>query len=332
MKSIHLPGHRMATRFALMMLMLFSFALASMDARAQAFPTKRVTLIVPYAPGGIVDLIGRMLATRMSERLGQPVVVENRPSVTGNVGAAAGAQAAPDGYTVTLIANANLISTMMEAKPAFNMVTDFAPVTQLAEYYAMLVVKSSLQPQNMAELIALMKSKPKGISMGSAGIGSSAHVGLALLGQQAGVEALHVPYKGEGPLIAALQTGEIDMAFLTISGAGAQLKSGKVRGLGVTSLKRIAEYPDIPAIAETVSGFQHVAWVGLAAPAGTPRDRVDLLHKEAVAALQTPEIQKNLASRSFVIVGNTPDQFAQRIRTDSDVLGKLVKTLGIKVD
>jgi len=299
-------------------------------AAAQAFPSKRLTLIVPYAPGGIVDLIGRMIATPLGERLGQPIVLENRPSVTGTVGVAAGAQAPADGYTMTLIANANLIGALSEAKPSYNMATDFAPVIQLAEYYAVLVVKPSLPVKNMAELIAAMKAKPGGFSVGSAGIGSSAHVGLALLSQQAGLEALHVPYKGEGPLIAALLGGEVDMAFLTTAGAGPQMKAAKVRGIAVTSSRRISEFAELPAIAETLPGFQHVAWLGLAVPAGTPRERIDLLYKEASAVLQTPDVRQKLAARSIEAVSTPPEQFHQRIRSDSEMLGKLIKTLGIK--
>ncbi len=305
-------------------------ALSPQDAAAQAYPSRRITLIVPYAPGGIVDLIGRMLATPLGERLGQPIVVENRPSVTGNVGVAAGAHAAADGYTITLIANANLISALAETKPPYNMVADFAPVAQLAEYYAVLVVNASLPAKNMTELIVAMKAKPGGITVGSSGIGSSAHVGLALLSQKAGVEALHVPYKGEGPLITALQGGEIDMAFLTTSGASVQLKSGKLRALGVTSPKRISEFPDIPTIAETLPGFAHVAWLGLAVPEGTPRDRIDLLNKEALAVFQTADIRQKLAARSIEVAGSTPDQFRQRIRSESEVIATLVKILGIK--
>ncbi len=309
---------------------LLCLGFTSGGASAQAFPSKRMTLIVPYAPGGIVDLIGRMVAVPLSERLGQPIVVENRPSVTGTVGVAVGAQAPADGHTMTLIANANLIGALSEAKPSYNMATDFAPVIQLAEYYAVLVVKPSLPAKNLPELIAAMKAKPGGISVGSAGIGSSAHVGLALLSQQAGVEALHVPYKGEGPLIAALLGGDVDMAFLTTAGAGPQMKSGKVRGLAVTSLKRISEFPDLPAISETLPGFQHVAWLGLAVPAGTPRDRIELLYKEASVVLQSPEVRQKLAARSIEAAGTPPDQFHQRIRGESEMLGKLVKTLGIK--
>lgn len=313
-------------------LTISSIAWPSLEAVAQPFPSKRVTLIVPYAPGGIVDLIGRTLASRLSERFGQPVVIENRPSVTGLVGVAAGAQAAPDGYTATLLANANLIANMTTTQPTFDIERDFAPVAQVAEYYAMLVVKPSVQARNMAELIALLKAKPGGLSFGSAGIGSSAHIGIALLSQMTGVDVLHVPYKGEGPAITALLTGEIDMAYLTLSGAGAQLKAGKVRGLGVTSAKRVAEFPDIPAIAETVPGFEHLAWVGIVVPAGTPRDRVDFLSGEVNSALRMPDVRQILISRSFEIVGGTPDEFRRRIRTDSATLVKLVRTLGIKTE
>lgn len=307
-------------------------ALASSDANAQAFPSKRVSIIVPYAPGGIVDLFGRMLAPHLGERFGQTVVVENRPSLSGNVGAIYGARSAPDGYTVTLVVTTNLIASMIAAESPYDMEKDFAPVTQMAEYYSILVTKPSLPVKNTAELIALIKAKPGAISNGTSGIGSSAHIGMALLAEATGTNALHVPYKGEGPVLTALLTGEIDMAFITYGGADPLVRAGKVRAIGVTSLKRGKQFPDVPAIAETVPGFEYAAWIGALVPSGTPRDRIDFLFTGISSALQKADVQKNLASRSIELIGSTPDQFGQRLRADADRFRKLIKKLGLKAE
>ncbi|WP_268894747.1 Bug family tripartite tricarboxylate transporter substrate binding protein [Hydrogenophaga sp. BPS33] len=266
----------------------------------------------------------------LSERIGHPVVVENRASVTGNVGVGAGVRAPADGYTVTMISNQNIVANLAEAQPTFSIAKDLEPVTLLAEYYTALLVKSSLPVTNMAELIALIKSQPGKITLGSGGIGSSGHVAMGLLTQKTGAEVLHVPYKGEGPLIAALLGGEVDMAFITLSGAVAQLKTGRVKGLGITSAKRVAALPDMPTIAETVPGFFHAAWLGMSVPIGTPRDHIAFLSKELTAILQTADVHQTLTSRSYEIIGSTPEQFRQKIQSETEVLGKLAKQLNLK--
>ncbi len=312
---------------------LAAFALNSFfarDAAAQEFPTKRVTLIVPYAPGGQGDFIGRIVTQRLADRFGQPVVIEHRPSVTGNVGVVAGSRAAPDGYTVTLISNQNLVSNLVEGQSSFNMGRDLAAVSKVVEYYLVLLVKPSLPVKTVEELIALMKSKPGGVTLGSGGIGSSGHVAMGLVTQKTGVEVLHVPYKGEGPAITALLGGEVDMAFITVSAAGALVKSGKLRALAVSSPKRLPALADIPTIAEAIPGIEYVSWFGMAVPQGTPRNRVDFLSKEIAAVLQMPEVRQTLVDRTFEVVGSTPDQFQQNIQSDAEMLTKLIKQLAIK--
>jgi tripartite-type tricarboxylate transporter receptor subunit TctC len=306
-------------------------ALTLSGAAAQDFPTRRITLIVPYAPGGQGDFIGRLVTQRLSERFGQAIVIENRPSVTGNVGVIAGSRAAPDGYTLTLISNQNLVSNLVE-QGSFNLVRDMIPVSKLAEYYLLLLVQPSLPVRNVEELLALMKSKPGGVSLGSGGIGSSGHVAMGLIKQKTGAEALHVPYKGEGPAITAMLGAEVNMAFITVSGALAQVKAGKLKPLAVTSPKRLSAFPDLPSIAEIVPGGEVVSWFGIAAPLGTPRNRVDLISKEIAAVLQMPEVRQTLIDRSFEVVGSTSDQFRQNMQNDAEVLGRLIKELGIKPD
>jgi len=312
-------------------------ALATNVAVAQDFPTRRLTIIVPYAPGGQGDFMARLINQRLSDRLGQPVVIENRPSVTGNVGVVAGSRAAPDGYTLTLIANQNLVSNLIElnttpAAGAFTLARDLVPVSKMSEYYLLALVKPALAAKNFEEVLALMKARPRGLTLGSGGIGSSGHVAMELVKQKTGAEALHVPYKGEGPAITALLAGEVDMAFITVSGAAAHVRAGKMRAVAVSSPKRLAAYPDVAAVAETVPGVEYVSWFGMVAPQGTPRDRVELLSREIGAALQTPESRKALTDRSFEVVGSTPDQFRQAIARDAEVLGKLIRDLGLKLE
>lgn len=297
---------------------------------AQDFPNKRVTLIVPYAPGGQGDFIGRIVSQRLAERFAQPVVIEHRPSVTGNVGVVAGSKAAPDGYTVTLISNQNLVSNLVEGQTAFSIARDLVPVSKIAEYYVMLLVKPSLPVKNMQELVELMKSKPRAVTLGSGGVGSSGHVAMGSITQKTGAQVLHVPYKGEGPAINALLGGEVDMAFITVSGAAQLVKAGKLRALAISSPKRLPSWADLPTVGETIPGFEYVSWFGMTVPVGTPRDRVDMLSKEIAAVLQMPEVKTTLADRSFEVVGSTPDQFRQNIQADSEALGRLIKELGIK--
>ena len=304
-------------------------ALVASNAVAQDFPTRRITLIVPYAPGGQGDFIGRLVTQRLADRFGQPIIIENRPSVTGNVGVAAGSRAAADGYTITLISNQNLVSNLVE-QGSFNITRDLMPVSKMAEYYLLLLVRPSMPARTVEELLAAMKAKPGGISLGSGGIGSSGHVAMGLIKQKTGAEALHVPYKGEGPAITAILGGEVDMSFITVSGAGAQLRAGKVRALAVTSPKRLSAFPDLPAITEIVPGAEVVSWFGMAAPVGTPRNRVDFLSKEIATVLQMPDVRQTLTDRSFEVVGSTSDQFRQSMQNDAEVLGRLIKELGIK--
>lgn len=304
--------------------------LVVLQASAQDFPNKRITLIVPYAPGGQGDFIGRLVSQRVAERIGQPIIIEHRPSVTGNVGVAVGSKAAPDGYTLTLISNQNLVSNLVEGQSSFNLVKDLDPLSKMVEYYVMLLVKPSLPVKNMDELVALMKSKPRGVTLGSGGVGSSGHVAMGLITQKTGAETLHVPYKGEGPVITALLGGEVDMAFITVSGAVPHVKSGKLRVLAVSSPKRLAAFPDLQTVGETIPGFEYVSWFGMTVPPGTPRQRTDMLSKEIAAVMQLPDVKQTLGERGFEVVGSTPDQFRQSIQGDAEVLGRLIKQLGIK--
>lgn len=298
-------------------------------AQAQDFPTRRLTVIVPYAPGGQGDFLARLINQRLADRIGQPVVIENRPSVTGLVGVVAGARATPDGYTITLIANQNLVSNLIEQGP-FNLARDVAPVIKLADYYLLLLVRPSLAVRNVDELLAMMKAKPRGLTLGSGGVGASGHVAMELVKQKTGAEALHVPYKGEGPAITALLAGEVDMAFITVSGSAAHVKAGKMRAIGVSSAKRLAAWPDVQAVAESVPGVEYVSWFGMVAPPATPRPRIDYLAREIGAILQVPEVRQTLADRAFEVAGGTPDQFGRNIQNDAEVLGKLIRELGIK--
>lgn len=299
-------------------------------ASAEDFPSRRLTVIVPYAPGGQGDVVGRIVSDRLAERVGQAVIIDHRPSVTGNVGVVAGSRAAPDGYTVTLISNQNLVSNLVEGQSSFSIVRDLVPVSKIAEYYVMLLVKPSLPVKNVADLIALMKAKPGAVTLGSGGVGSAGHVAMGLITQKTGAQVLHVPYKGEGPLITALLAGDVDMGFVTVSGAASLVQSGRLRALAVSSPKRLPVFPELPTVGETVPGFQYVSWFGMAVPQGTPRDRVDTLSKDIAAVLQMPEARKLLGDRSFQIVGSTPEQFRQAIQGDAEMLGPLIKELGIK--
>jgi tripartite-type tricarboxylate transporter receptor subunit TctC len=299
---------------------------------AQSYPAKPVRVIVVFPPGGSNDVTARIVFQKMSEQLGQQFIIDNRGGAAGTIGAAVVATSPPDGYTVmvqstTHIANAHLYKSL-----PYDTLGDFIGITTLARQVGMLVVHPSLPVKSTKEFIALAKKHPGEIVYGSAGNGSYLHLAMELLKFNTGTSLIHVPYKGGGPVNIAIASGEIQSVIATIASVIPNIRAQRVRPIGVTSEKRTSQFPDIPALAEGIPGYEFTAWVGTFAPKGTPRPVVDRLNAELKKVLEDPAVAKNLSSQTLDPMYMTPEQFATRLKSDYDKYEKVVKISGAKIE
>ena len=304
------------------------------SAHAQPWPSRPIRYIVPFAPGGTTDILGRMVAAGLSSSLGQPVVVENKPGQAGSIGAAELARSAPDGYTIgggTISSHA--INATLYSKLPYDPLKDFAPITMLATLPNMLIVHPSVNAASVRELIALLKANPNKYSFGSAGNGTSQHISGELFKIMTGTQMQHIPYKGSGPMIPDLIAGTIQLSFENITTAYPQVRGGKLRALAVTSAKRSFVAPEVPTMAEAgLAGYDISSWQAMYAPAGTPREIVARLHAETVKALRAPQNQKKLSELGLDAGGMSPEQLTAFMRSEIPRLGKVVRESGAKVD
>jgi tripartite-type tricarboxylate transporter receptor subunit TctC len=303
-------------------------------AQAQAWPSKPIRYIVPFAPGGTTDILGRMVAAGLSNALGQPVVVENKPGQAGSIGAAELARAAPDGYTIgggTISSHA--INASLYPSLTYDPLKDFAPITMLATLPNMLIVHPSLNVSSVRELVALLKANPNKYSFGSAGNGTSQHISGELFKIMTSTQMQHIPYKGSGPMIPDLLAGTIQLSFENITTAYPQVKAGKLKALAVTSAKRSFVAPEVPTMAEAgLAGYDISSWQAMYAPARTPREIVARLHAETAKILRGSDNQKKLADLGLEAGGTPPEQLLELMRSDIPRLGKVVRESGAKVD
>jgi tripartite-type tricarboxylate transporter receptor subunit TctC len=309
-------------------------SLAALGVQGQPYPSKPIRYIVPFAPGGTTDILGRMVAAGLSSSLGQPVVVENKPGQAGSIGSTELARAAPDGYTVgggTISSHA--INVTLYPSLPYDPVKDFAPITMLATLPNMLIVHPGLNVNSVKELIALLKSNPNKYSFGSAGNGTSQHISGELFKIMTGTQMQHIPYKGSGPMIPDLLAGTIQLSFENITTAYPPVKAGRLKALAVTSSRRSFVAPDVPTMAEAgLAGYDISSWQAMYAPAGTPREIVARLHAETAKILRAPENQKKLSDLGLDAGGMSPDELLALMRSDIPRLGKVVRESGAKVD
>jgi len=296
----------------------------------QGYPAKAVRVIVPFSPGGVADSSTRVVAERLGARLGQPIVVENRPGASGNLGTAAVAAAAPDGYTLLLGFDGTMvINPHVYASLPWDTLRDFAPVTKLGDATLILVAHPSVPAKNIAELIALKKP----FSYGSAGTGSTPHLAGELLAQRTGLALTHVPYKGGGQAMGDVVGGQIPLVFTAVATAQQFVKSGRLKGLGVPAAKRSPSLPEVPTFVESgLEGFVVDSWTGILAPAKTPGEVVGRLQKEIAAVLAEPDVRSRYATLGIEPVGNTPAQFAEQIRADLARWEKVVRQANIRIE
>jgi tripartite-type tricarboxylate transporter receptor subunit TctC len=314
-----------------LLLLVAVLVLASGAASAQ-YPAKPVRIIVPYPPGGTTDILARLTAAKLTDGLGQPFIVENRPGASAAIGSQAVARAPADGYTLLMgtISSHGINSAI--AKLPYDAIKDFAPVTVVASTPNVITVHPQLPARNLAELLALARAKPGKLNFGSTSPGGSPHMSAELLKMMARVDVVHVPYKGAGPMLTDLIGGQIDIGFDNLPSSMGHIRSGKVRAIAVTTPKRWPGAPDIPAVAESVPGYEVSGWFGLLAPAGTPAPVVDTLYRAIAAMLRQPEVQKQMLELGAEPVANPPEAFARQIAAEVEKWKKVVAATGVKVE
>ncbi len=307
-------------------------ASATAWAQSPAYPTRPVRVIIVFPPAGATDIVGRLAFQKVAEQVGQQFIIDNRPGAGGTIGAAIAAKSPPDGYTVmvysaTFVANAHLYK-----KLPYHALKDFIGITPLASLVGVLVVHPSLPARTVKEFIALAKARPGEISYGSAGVGAYQHLAGSLLAHMAGVKLVHIPYKGGSLAAVATASGEIQALLTPISEALPQMKSGRVRPIAVSSDKRVAQYPDLPTVGETVKDYEFISWMGSFAPTGTPRPIVEKLNAELKKAVADPAVVSSFSAQSLDPMHSSIEEFAKLLKSDYDKYERIVKISGASVD
>jgi tripartite-type tricarboxylate transporter receptor subunit TctC len=314
---------------AVALALFFAYSAAS----AQGYPAGPVRVIVPFPPGGGVDSMGRLVSQKLAEVLGRQVVVENRGGANGMIGSEAVAKSPKDGHTL-LVNGANFVTTpIMFTQVSYDPIRDFDPVSLMALGPNVLVVHPSLPVRSVKELIALARAKPGHVQFAGSGSGSTPHLAGELFNTMAKVDMVHIPYRGSGPAMIGLLSGEASIMFLPAINAGPHVKTGRLRALAVTSRERLPAMPELPTISESgLKGYESAQWYGVLAPAGTPADILSLLNTHIAKIMQAPDMKQRLTAEGLVTVGSTRDQFAAHIRAETAKWAKVIKASGAKVD
>ena len=306
----------------------------ALAASAQGYPTRPIKLIVPFPPAGSTDISARALAGKLGERLGQPVIIENKPGAGGNIGTDVVAKAAPDGYTLVVgTVGTHAINQSLYSKMPYDNVKDFAPVILLSTTPNVLVTQPNFPANSVADVIRLAKAKPGELTFASSGSGTSIHLSGELFNALAGTKMQHIPYKGSGPMLIDLMSGTTNIAFDNLSASMPHIKAGKLKALATTGSKRSPALPDLPTVAEAgLAGYDSTSWNAVYAPVGTPREIIERLNREANAILQSPETRKFFAEQGAESGGGTPEQLSALTRAETTKWAKVVKDSGAKVD
>jgi len=299
----------------------------------QNYPNRPVRIVVPYPPGGGTDILARTLAQKLTELLGQPVVVDNRAGANGIIGTDQAAKAKPDGYTVLIAIATHAINPMLYAKLPYDTNTDLLPVSLLAEYPFVITVHPTVPAKTIREFIAFAKTHRNQLSYASSGVGSGPHLGMELFKTMTGIEMVHVPYKGSGAAMTDVVSGQVQVFLNNFLSGMPMIKSGKVRPLAVTSLKRSSAMPELPTVAESgVPGFAVTGWYGMLVPAGTPAPVLNTLHEAVVSAVKSKDIKDRLSGDAAEPVGSTPQEFADFLRTEIDKWASVIKKAGVRAE
>ena len=305
---------------------------AAGPAHAADYPTRPVKWVVPYPPAGTTDVLARIVAQWLTEKLGQPFVIENKPGAGNNLGTESVVKATPDGYTMLLVNPANGINATLYKELSFNVIRDIAPVAGLVRTPNVMEVTPSFPAKTVAEFIAYCKANPGKINMASSGSGTSVHLSGELFKSLTGCQMLHVPYKGAGPALTDLMGGQVDVIFDNLPSSIGHIKSGKIRALAVTSAERDPSLPDVPTVAETVPGYEATAWFGIGMPQGTPKDVVEKINAEVNRALVDPKMRARLAELGGKPIAGSPEDFGKVIAAETAKWEKVVISSGAKVE
>ena len=305
-----------------------------MPLAAQSYPAKPVRLIIPFSAGGAADVPGRIITQRLADQFMQQVLVDNRPGAGSTIGADVAAKSPPDGYTLFMISNTHFVSAALYKKLPYDSLNDFTPITQVTSAPNVLVVHPSLPVKSVKDLIALARARPGQIDYASSGNGSTQHLTGALFAQMAGIRINHIPYRGSGPVTTDLLGGQVMLAFPGIAGMLPHIKTGRLRGLGVTGAKRSPELPEVPTIAEAgVKGYEMVAWFGISAPRGLPRELQTRLHGDLMRLMKSPEMAKSLqAVGQEPAWQDTPEKFFDFLKIEADKWAKIVRVSGAEIN
>ena len=325
----------MRSHFSLLARILGTALLGLMPfvAPAQDYPRKPIRMIIPYPPGGPTDILGRIVAQNLTEKLGQQVVVENKPGASGMIGADLVAKAPPDGYTLLANASIHVINPSLYKNPTYDAIKDFTPVSLIADVPLVLVVAPGVPVKSVKDLIALGKSSSGKLNFASSGNAAAPHLAGEAFKIATGVDMQHVPYKGSGPALTDLMGGQVQLMFDSLPSSISHVKSGKLRAIAVTTAKRASALPNVPTIAESgVPGFDISTWYGIWAPAGTPKEIVNRLSGEIAKIVKIPDVRERLAGLGAEPVGNSPDEFAAYCRSELAKWAKIVKASGATVD
>jgi tripartite-type tricarboxylate transporter receptor subunit TctC len=296
-----------------------------------AYPERPVRLVVPYSAGGSTDTVARLVGARLTERTGQQFVIDNRTGAGTIIGTEIVARAAPDGYTLLMATPPLAVNPSLYEKVPYVLERDFVAVTNIAASSNLLVVHPSVAATSTRELIALLKANPGKYNYGSSGVGGAGHLAMALFTSMAGVEAVHVPYKGGAPAVADLVAGRLSLMMANLTTAQPHIRAGRLRGLGIGTSKRSTLFPDLPTIAESgVPGYEANNWNGVVAPARTPKAIIERLHREVAAILKESAVAERMAKSALEPIGDTPNEFSRYLKSESDKWGKLVKSAGIR--
>jgi tripartite-type tricarboxylate transporter receptor subunit TctC len=318
-----------ATQYAVALMLAFPAALPV----PAAYPEKPVRIIVPFAPGGSADILARTVSNKLNAALGQPAIVENRPGAAGNIGTELVAKSRPDGYTLLVgLMNTHVVNQALYSKLPFDGVEDFTPIAMLAVVISTMAIHPSVPAKDIKQFIAFAKARPGQVAYASAGTGSSTHLNAAVFEKMAGIKMLHVPYKGGAPAVLDTVTGQTQMIITAATQTLPHVKTGRLRLLGVTRAKRVAMLPDVPAIAETLPGYEASVWFGAFGPAGLPKDITARLNTEINKLMSAPDTKKVMEGMGVEVVNITPEQFAKTLREEAVHWGKVVRQYGIKAD
>ena len=317
----------------LQLLALCAASLTAASAAAQSYPGKSVRVIVPFAAGGATDIVARVVAQKLGETWGQLVVVDTRAGAGGNIGGALAAKSTPDGYTLFMTSGSIITANQhIYKKMPFDPAKDLVPVINVANGPQVLIVTPTFPPKTVKELIALAKAHPREISYGSAGFGSQTHLAAENFLYAAKIEIVHIPYKGEAPAIVDTMAGQVPFSTPNLAAAINYVQQKKLRALGVTSKQRSPQLPDVPAVAETVPGFENLGWFGFVVPTGTPKDVIDKIYRDTAKALEAPDIKSRFEGLGMAPVGSNPAEFGKYIRDETERWAKIVRERKLQVD